>query len=245
MTSTRLTGLIRIDRWITRMFWHAGPMAGFSLLGVAGAAIIASETQGNIIVDNGTPVDGADLGYSDPDAQQIVAEDFTLVANDTVRSIIAYGSYFGAGTAPVADNFSVNFYGDLAGIPDSAGLIGSSALTVVSRVDTGLTTLFDTVIFRYELNLEIPPSFAAGTVIWMSLFNDTSGGLDPDDNWTWTEVERAGNAAISVDGGGSWSGTNSLLHFQLSNRFVPAPSGLVLLGVLGLNRRRSRRYHRR
>ena len=64
-------------------------------------------------------------------------------------------------------------------------VVGSSALTVFSRVDTGLTAELGTRIFRYELDLADPQIFASGTTFWVSVINDTSGGVDPDDDWVW------------------------------------------------------------
>ena len=212
---------------------------------VAGASILtaASAAHASIIFDNGSPVGGDDLGFSDPDSGFIVADDFNLAAADMVRGIVVYGSYFRNDTLPAGDNFSVSFYNEVGGLPDGAGgPFASSALTVFSRVDTGLITAFGTRIFRYELNLATPQAFAAGTPFWASIINDTSGGVDPDDDWTWTDTLGRGNGTQSSNGGVTWPVGGGTFHFQLANAFfVPAPGTLALLGLAGLFGPRRRR----
>jgi hypothetical protein len=205
---------------------------------IAGTSVLvaASAARASLVFDNGSPAEGVDLAFSDPDSGYMAAEDFVLAGAHTIRGIVVYGSYFAADTSPLFDNFSVSFYDDLAGAPDGAtGPLGSSDLTVISRGDTGLTSLFGTRVFHYELDLVTPQSFASGISFWASIINDTSGGVDPDDDWTWTELPESGSAALSTDGGVTWELAQSVLHFQLYNTsFVPAPGTLALLGMAGL-----------
>ncbi len=210
---------------------------------VAGASILsaAPAAHASVIFNNGSPVAGDFGGFSDPDSGFISADDFTLAAADTVRAIVVYGSYFNNDTLPAGDNFSVSFYNDLAGAPDGgAGPFASSALTVFSRVDTGLLNGNGLRTFRFELNLVTPQAFAAGTPFWASIINDTSGGVDPDDDWIWSWV-LGGNGVQSNDGGATWPIGPVEHHFQLHNTFIPAPGTLALLGLGGLVGVRRRR----
>lgn len=210
---------------------------------VAGASILtaASAAHASVIFDNGSPAAGNGGGFSDPDSGFISADDYILAAADTVRAIVVYGSYFNNDTLPAGDNFSVSFYNELAGAPNGgAGPFASSALTVFSRVDTGLLNGFGLRTFRFELNLVTPQAFAAGTPFWASIINDTSGGVDPDDDWIWS-IGIGGNGSQSDDGGATWPAGAVTFHFQLHNTFIPAPGTLALLGMAGLFGPRRRR----
>lgn len=206
-------------------------------------AVVVPSAQATVIFDNGSAASGDFEGFSDPEVPQIVADDFVLSASDTVRSIVVFGGYFSNDTLPASDNFSVTFYND-AGMPGTP--VGSSALTVFSRVDTGLLAILGTRIFRYEVDLANPQTFTSGTAFWISVVNDTSGGVDPDDDWVWilSPIEAGGNLNFSVNGGASWTSTSQIARFQLDNAFaIPEPStGLLLaLGLVALAVGRRRR----
>jgi hypothetical protein len=77
------------------------------------------------------------------------------------------------------------------------------------------------------------------------VINDTSGGIDPDDDWVWIHPPAGGgNMYYSLNGGGSWTPSISAPRFQLDNSFfIPEPSTTILLtaGLAGLAATKRRR----
>lgn len=195
------------------------------------------------VFDNGTPSltgDPAALA-SDPEAGQLVADDFTLAADATLRSITFFGAYAGPGPNAQPDNFGIFILNDAGGQPGT--VILGEAVTPSGRGNTGM--LIGTIpVFRWGANFT-PTALTGGTTYWVAV---VGLDVDPTNNFFWATTS-GGNGTpgqFSVDGGSSWSQVGNMdadpdeLVFQLSVSPVPEPGSLALL-ALGLGAALARR----
>ena len=194
----------------------------FSLLITASAAYAAP-----IFTQSGTPNTAFP---SEREFDTLIGDDFTLPANDVIRSVSWLGSYAFDGTAPAVDDFQIRFYADAAGSPGA--LLQSFAVGHAAARDA-VGTLGPFTTYGYTADLGGGFGAAAGTTYWLMIANDTTGD---NDNWYWAvQTGPGGNVQLSVDDGGSWSSTlvAAEAYFILDNDnvSVPEPASFLLVGI--------------
>ena len=184
-----------------------------------------------VIYDNG-PSDPANFGSHASEAASRGADDFQLLANDTIRSIQFWGAHWQTGVVPAVEDFQIVIYADLAGAPDPGTLLATSALTLVSRIDTGFDHNANGTadIWEYTMDLASPVSLTAGTVYWLSVYLQTNA---PGTAFVWQQagIDGTGNHYASVTSGTTWAPASSHFAFNLSNTSttVPEPTGALLM----------------
>ena len=181
---------------------------------------------------------------SEREFDTLIADDFTLPANEVIRSVAWLGAYAFDGTAPAVDDFQIRFYADAAGSP-GARLQSFAVGDAVARAAAGTLGPFPT--YGYTADLGGGFAAAAGTTYWLVIADDTAGDHD---NWYWAvQTGPGGNVRLTIDDGGSWSpvaaGAEADAFFILDNDNVPVPEPasflLVGIGVVSAVRRRRRR----
>jgi hypothetical protein len=186
----------------------------------------ATAATAAVIYDNGPTATNGRL--SDAAAPNFVADDFTLAAGANVITDVEWtGLYAFANTAPLADDFTFQFFADVAGSPALTPFT-SLAIGNPARTDTGTSTGFGFEIFAYSVNIA-PLAVAPGTVFWLSIFNNTSA--DTDDNWFWGMNDQTGNSFDRTNVSNPWTPVGDQQDFQLTGTVVPEPGTLVLLGI--------------
>lgn len=171
-----------------------------------------------------------------------IADDFSLVAPATVRSVVWRGAYAPTDSPVFPTLFDLTIYADSAGLP---GAVLSNTTVGVTGVDTGVDILgFDLYEFAADLT---PTVLGAGTPFWFSAIADTA--TDVDDSWFWLTGSGLSRAfQPDVTGNGPWQLTANLdQYFILSDVAFsavvipePASAGLLALAGLALARRRRR-----
>jgi MYXO-CTERM domain-containing protein len=167
---------------------------------------------------------------------QRVADDFSLGAGTTIRSLTFWGGYFPHQASIPDDDFTLTLYSDGGGIP--GGVIHSTSLSALSRTDTGID-LFGTDEYIYNANLTTPVAVSGSTTYFLSITNNTGLGAFGA-SWFWETGTGHGLLTFSADGGGTWSAFGGDQAFILSSKAVPAPGAIALLGLVGLVSRRRR-----
>jgi hypothetical protein len=178
---------------------------------------------------------------SEREFDTLIADDFSIAANDTALSVSWQGVYAFDNVAPAVDDFEIRFHADAAGQP-GALLQTFSVGNAVSRTAVGPLGTFTE--YGYTANLGAGFDIAAGTTYWLMIGNDTTGHAD---NWYWSVLLAAGNVHLSFDDGDSWAPTRpaAAAYFTLDNAVVvPEPASIVLIGTgaaAAVARKRQRR----
>jgi hypothetical protein len=165
---------------------------------------------------------------SEREFDTLIADDFSIAANDTALSVSWRGVYAFDNTPPPVDDFEIRFYADAAGEP-GALLQTFSVGNAVSRTALGLLGTFTE--YGYTANLGAGFDIAAGTTYWLMIANATIGDAD---DWYWSMQLDTGNVHLSFDDGGSWAPTNvaAAAYFTLDNAaVVPEPASMILIGM--------------
>ena len=189
----------------------------------------------DVIFDNGTAPSNSFV--SDTDFPRFVADDFSLAPGANVITGVNWtGLYFPANTPTQPDDFTIQFFADVAGSPAVTPFL-SLLIGNPGRADTGIDVT-GSDLFAYSASVA-PIVLAPGTVFWLSIFNSTSA--DSDDNWFWAMQDALGNSVERGNPADPWipqvPPVGNRQDFQLTGpTAIPEPSGLGLLaiGVIGL-----------
>ena len=146
------------------------------------------------------------------------------------------GLYFPSNTHTQSDNFTIQFFADVAGSPAVTPFL-SLLIGNPGRTDTGID-LTGSDLFAYSVDVA-PIVLAPSTVFWLSIFNNTSA--DSDDNWYWAMQDALGNSHDRGNPADPWlpqvPPVGNRQDFQLTGpTAIPEPSSFALLavGVIGL-----------
>ena len=197
-----------------------------------------------VIYDNGTTPSNSFV--SDTDFPRFVADDFSLAPGANVITGVQWtGLYFPTDTPTQVDNFTIQFFANVAGAPALTPFL-SLPIGNPGRTDTGID-LTDSDLFAYSADVA-PIALAPNTVFWLSIFNNTSA--DTDDNWFWGMQDALGNSHDRGNPADPWvlqvPPVGNRQDFQLTGpAVIPEPSVLALLaigviGLLGGRRKRAR-----
>jgi hypothetical protein len=190
------------------------------------AAMIGSSAAAPIYI-NGTS-NPANIGAQFSEEIYRVADDFTLGAAATLMSVEFWGVHYSSGVEPAVEGFSLAVY---AGGASPGALLGTSALTLGSKQDTG----FDhngqagANILDFMMNLAAPIALGPGSY-WLSIWSQDNPGTI----FAWQEtgvdggsnkVQSSGGAFASVGGG-----ETAFILYGTPVAAVPEPASLLLLG---------------
>ncbi len=198
-------------------------------LGVIFCSVLASNSQAQVVFDNGlNNLNDAYLA-SQPQAAgsptQHVADDFSFAAQQRITEVNWRGIYWPTDNSPTSDAFVFRIYDDNNGLPTGVGSqIYEYTAAVVDKSDTGLI-LAGSRLFEYSA--DITPFIAeAGEEYWLEIFNNVNNV-----GWFWGANTTIGSLAWTQST--EWSGTGGATAFQLENgtSAVPEPSTFLLLGA--------------
>jgi|GEM_PF-2756132 len=183
-------------------------------------------TTGPVSLANGASI------FSQENYDQLAAVNFQLAGPETIRSVDFWGLHYDTGVIPPDDNFRVIVFGNGEGIPDSGTLLGTSALSLVSRTDTGMEMLGTTGahIQGYLMNLDSPISIPNSSTYWFGLQStSTATGTV----FAWKQMSVGGTTAI-YDPFLGWDSVSNTAAFNLYDTSqavsaVPEPSSFALL----------------
>jgi len=138
----------------------------FSTLAVVGwlGFGVASQSSAAVIYDQISG--GTASSQSDASGFQRVAEDFVPVVSGDIESVTWRGLYGFTGTLQDPLLFSLTFYGDNGGLPDTNNVIGNEqvVLNQTDLTDTGLTVLTQ-IVWEFSAGLSTPVAVDAGIVL--------------------------------------------------------------------------------
>ncbi|MEP4485994.1 MAG: hypothetical protein ABJ013_10225 [Halioglobus sp.] len=151
------------------------------------------------------------------------ASAFQIASDDSVLSMVVWGRYTQA-TLP-ADNFTVRFFSDNAGSPQSSPF-AEQAVTPISRTATQLTDPSGATIYQYVIDLPAPVALTGSTRYYFSIVNSTSEA----DKWSWTKFvggpDERWNRAGDISSTGSWTDQDEDLAFELFNSAIEPLEGV-------------------
>jgi hypothetical protein len=193
---------------------------------------VAVEGHGAIIHDNGT-YNPLNFGAHVSEGIRRVADGFSVAAADTIRSTQFWGTHWSSGNVPANDSFTMVVYGNGASnLPDGSNIIGTSALTLVSRTDTGFDhfNFPGANILEYIMDLASPIALPSAGTYWLSIHHADVGSTD----FFWQETGNDNSVKpISSTSGQLWVNANSgAVAYNISNTFaavsVAEPGTLAL-----------------
>ncbi len=127
---------------------------------------------------------------------QVVAENFSLDAEETIGQIVLWSGYYSTDTPIDPDHLTVIFHADASGSPGTA--LSTETDVSYERVQTGVV-LFGVHEWMHTLTLANPVTLAPGTY-WVEIYNDTGSGTD-DFFWETGNVDTIGNGLT----GSAWA----------------------------------------
>lgn len=197
-----------------------------------------------VLYDNGvTAFDSYTV--SQPNAEQLVADDFTLNAAAIVTGIQWKGTY--STYSPQGDAFTLLIHADNNGMPETNALYTLPVGNNVNRTEwiVNPNPGNQTYIFTYSVEIA-PISLPVGTY-WLSIFDDPASA-DPQYRWAWIHQfdPDAGNSVYRNSLANPYG--NQIPYrtdFTLTGvATVPVPSATWLfcsglLGLIGVARRKA------
>lgn len=201
-----------------------------ALVATLSSALLAVPASAQIVFSNGTP-NNINVGVSDVEIPQYLADTFTFGGSTTFNTIVWYGVYAGSDTPTTPDIFTIDLFNTTSGVPNTAPFqtinVGNSA----TRTPTGATiSPFGYTIYQYSYVLPSSATLPAGTY-GLGIFNDTTA--DTDDLWAWATSDTTSplffrftpTSAFSTQPAGN-------LAFILANAPEPGTLALLALGTI-------------
>jgi hypothetical protein len=205
----------------------------------------ALQAGADVIFSQG-PLDGGGSTISELGGgyRQQSLDDFVLdPGGATVTDVHWWGSY-GEDPDPTTDDFTIRFFTDVGGSPNSA-FFHEVNVGPVTRGATGMTSsawgVHDGgVVYEYSVDLPASICLDGGTTFYMSILNNT------DSEWGWLE-DGSGLHWFRGSEGGSWSESSRQtdLAFQLTGTPIPEPTTMLMLGGLGAGLASARKMRRK
>lgn len=198
--------------------------AGFAVVAFGSAAHAA-------VLYSQTPSSTANAARSDASFLQ-GADDFTLPAAGTLRSVTWRGVYANTNTVVFPLTFDLIVYGNSGtNLPDTGSVLSSTTVqfTAPAQVtDTGITFAAYTV---YEFTANVTPvALAAATPYWFSALGETTNNVNDDFYWTTGDTSEA--TARRFTPSGAYAATSQgPMYFVLNDMLVPEPATLALVGL--------------
>ena len=164
----------------------------------ARAATIFSQTP--VVTGTGA----SDLNF-DANGNQM-ADDFTLAAPATVRSVVWRGVFVDDTDVTYPFTFDLVLYGSTAGnLPNTANVLSATTVTITSAgdyTDTGIDTQgFPRNVYEFRANMT-PTALAAATTYWFSPLGDSAGVF----YWGTAFANDAAASRTDVAGNGACTG---------------------------------------
>ena len=161
------------------------------------------------------------------------ADNFHLMVSSTIKSLTWYGFHAGDRiAAPETDNFYIQFFTDVGGLPSATPFASRNVGNAVNRIDTGIDTLYGCRQFQYSAN--IPDTWLeANTTYYLSILADQTTTV-PFVTWLWVSSNSPDPGdwyRMPIDVG-DWNLADQfpMNHaFTLSNSsLIPEPPAAVL-----------------
>ena len=198
------------------------------LLIAIGSMICGGAAYAGVIYKSAVTVNTA--VFSDPNAGQLIAEDFTLKpGSNSITGVRWTGVYASQGpTAP--DNFTIELFADIVGAPAMTPFI-SLFIGDPGRTDTGIDVFSDD-LFAYAVTMA-PIILPSNTTYWISIVNDTAGDLFG--SWAWGSqlFDFGGGIAIRASDYLPWSPNSAFAQDLMISgpTAIPEPATLVFLAI--------------
>jgi len=219
--------------------------------------LLAAPGQAQIVVDHQPIQSGgpaADTEFLDmigqPNSQRL-ADNFMIPApgpNPPPIPIteIAWWGFYDQDNPPLTETMRVRFYGvrPSDGLPDEQNILYEQSFLNPSRVATGKVVFVGELPLEYfyHVNPTVPPQLTAETPYWLEVVQ--LGDIETAFRWETSAADMDGHAFINplvVDWQYTMPATLGDLAFQISTIPEPCTLGLIMIGLIGLARKRRRR----
>jgi hypothetical protein len=190
---------------------------------VAGSAGLCLDAKAAVLWD--TYGSGFEQGYlSDGPGNHTNAQVFTL----SHPSEITQFDWSGLNLTTATDDFSIQIYGNAAGMPATTALDDLTGIPVTRTLSS--ESVLGHTPYNYSTVLATPLSLAPGSY-YFSVNNV------PSAEWYWAVVSVSSGSFFVRDTLGPWDERTSTLAFVVQGATVPEPStwAMMLLGFAGLS----------
>ena len=147
---------------------------------------------------------------------QQMADNFSISAGGSITEVKWWGHYGN----DMTDDFTIRFYSDNSGSPDTL-------LATYHIVSADVKTVTSPTNYAYDSVLTSAFTVTAGTAYWISILNGSSG------DWGWFSSNQTGLFAKRFTDGGTWIPDTGDFSFELDGTTteVPEPATMLLLGL--------------